>query len=101
MLSDGKITEIFCMVDDFCKFFNETVKRHTLEENDGKKHRNKLSSAIACQFRGREVKRFSARVSGAAKRGGDVLHPTLRYRLCGVNCTSCVLPLRGFDYSCM
>ena len=41
MLSDGKITEIFCMADDFCKFFNETVKRHTLEENDGKKHRNK------------------------------------------------------------
>ena len=33
MLSDGKITEIFCMADDFCKFFNETVKRHTLEEN--------------------------------------------------------------------
>ena len=45
---DGKITEIFCMADDFCKFFNETVKRHTLEENDGKKHRskpNKLSDA--------------------------------------------------------
>ena len=35
MLFDGKITEIFCMADDFCKFFNETVKRHTLEENDG------------------------------------------------------------------
>ena len=41
MLSDGKITEIFCMADDFCQFFNETVKKHTLEENDGKKHRNK------------------------------------------------------------
>lgn len=39
MLSDGKITEIFCMADDFCKYFNETVKKHTLE--DGKKHRNK------------------------------------------------------------
>ena len=39
MLSDDKITEIFCMADDFCKFFNETVKKHTIE--DGKKHRNK------------------------------------------------------------
>lgn len=22
VLSDGKITELFCMADDFCKFFN-------------------------------------------------------------------------------
>ena len=48
MLSDGKITEIFCLADDFCKFFNNTVKKHSLESNDGKKHRdkpNKLSNA--------------------------------------------------------
>ena len=41
MLSDGKITEIYCMADDFCKFFNATVKKHTLEPADGKRHRNK------------------------------------------------------------
>ena len=31
MLSDGKITEIFCLAEDFCKFFNNTVKKHSLE----------------------------------------------------------------------
>lgn len=48
MLSDCKVTEIFCLADDFCKYFNNTVKKHTLESNDGKKHRdkpNKLSNA--------------------------------------------------------
>ena len=34
------------------------------------------------------------------ERGRGVLSPTLCYRLCGVNCTSCVQPLRGFDYIC-
>ena len=41
MLSDDKVTEIYCMADDFCKFFNETVKKHTLQVSDGKRHRNK------------------------------------------------------------
>ena len=35
MLSDNKVIEIFYMADDFCKFFNETVKKHSIE--DGKK----------------------------------------------------------------
>ena len=41
MLSDSKVIGIFYMVDDFCKFFNETVKKHSIE--DGKKHRSKPS----------------------------------------------------------
>ena len=48
MLSESKITEIYCMADDFCKFFNETVKKHTLQVSDGKRHRdkpNRLSDA--------------------------------------------------------
>lgn len=47
MLFDSKITEIFCLADDFCNFFNDTVKKHSLGSNDGKKHRdkpNKLSN---------------------------------------------------------
>ena len=28
MLSDSKVIEIFYMADDFCKFFNETVKKN-------------------------------------------------------------------------
>ena len=41
MLSDNKVIEIFYMADDFCKFFNETVKKHSID--DKKKHRNKPS----------------------------------------------------------
>ncbi|MBO5848542.1 MAG: IS982 family transposase [Bacteroidales bacterium] len=41
MLSDNKVIEIFYMADDFCNFFNETVKKHSID--DGKKHRNKPS----------------------------------------------------------
>jgi len=28
MLPDSKVIDIFYMADDFCKFFNETVKKH-------------------------------------------------------------------------
>ena len=41
LLSEGKITEIYCLADDFCKFYGETVKNNALEEPDGKRHRNK------------------------------------------------------------
>ena len=40
MLSDDKITEIYYMADDLCKFFSRNVKKHTIEENDGKRHKN-------------------------------------------------------------
>ena len=32
MLSERKITEIYCMADDFCKFFEETVKKHSFQK---------------------------------------------------------------------
>ena len=41
MLSDDKITEIYCLADDLCKFFNETVEKHSIEADDGERHRNK------------------------------------------------------------
>ena len=50
MLSDDKITEIYCMADDFCKFFDEMVKKHSFRVSDRKSHRNKpnrLSNAEA------------------------------------------------------
>lgn len=40
MSSDDKITEIYCMADDFCKFFDSTVKKYSLEENDGINHKS-------------------------------------------------------------
>ena len=44
MLTQDKVTEIFCIIDDFCKeFLKETKKYKTLSNNDGKKHRNRSS----------------------------------------------------------
>lgn len=31
MVAEGKITEIFCMADDFCKFFDTMVVENTLK----------------------------------------------------------------------
>ena len=41
MLSDNKVIDIFYMADDFCNYFNETVKKHSID--DTKRHRNKPS----------------------------------------------------------
>ena len=30
MLTDGKIIEIFCLADDFCKFFEVRMEEYTL-----------------------------------------------------------------------
>ncbi len=48
MIAEGKIPEIFCLADAFCKYFSSGLKKHQLA--DGKKHRNKqgkLSEAEA------------------------------------------------------
>ena len=39
MITEDRITEIFCLADDFCKYFSSELKKHQL--SDGKKHRNK------------------------------------------------------------
>ena len=39
MITENKITEIFCLADDFCKYFSSELKKYQL--SDGKKHRNK------------------------------------------------------------
>ncbi len=39
MIIENKITEIFCLADDFCKYFSSELKKYQL--SDGKKHRNK------------------------------------------------------------
>lgn len=30
MLTEDKVTELFCMADDFCKFFDEMMAKYTL-----------------------------------------------------------------------
>ncbi len=41
MLTKDKIIEIFCIADDFCKEFDIDAKKHRIDSNDGKKHRNR------------------------------------------------------------
>ncbi len=31
MLTEDKVTELFCMADDFCKFFDEMMAKYTLK----------------------------------------------------------------------
>ena len=31
MLTEDKVTEIFCMADDFCKFFDAMTAKYTLK----------------------------------------------------------------------
>ena len=39
MFTEAKITEIFCLADDFCKVFNKELRTRQLK--DGRPHRNK------------------------------------------------------------
>ena len=39
MISVDKITEIFCIIDDFCIEFDKTKAGHVLLEQTGKKRR--------------------------------------------------------------
>lgn len=41
MLTKDKLTEIFCIADDFCKEYASEVKKHQLAPIDGKKPRNR------------------------------------------------------------
>lgn len=41
MFTEDKITDIFCLADDFCKIFSAELKKSQIE--DGKRHRNKPS----------------------------------------------------------
>lgn len=41
MISTDKVTEIFCIADDFCKEFDAEVEKYSLKAPDGRKHRNR------------------------------------------------------------
>ncbi len=52
MFSGDKITEIFCLADDFCKFFDSQVKKNidrsqSGSENKRKYHRGLTMSGIS------------------------------------------------------
>ena len=47
MITEDKVTEIFCMVDDFCKFFDAMTTKYTLKPTGKRKyHRNSTTTKI-------------------------------------------------------
>ena len=44
MITDYKITEIFCAVDEFCKEFDKEVDKKSLMSSDGKPRRYRKAS---------------------------------------------------------
>ena len=45
MLTADKVTELFCMADDFCKFFDKMTEKYTLKsENKRPYHRDSTMS---------------------------------------------------------
>ncbi len=49
MLTDNKITEIFSLVDDFCKEFENVKEGHPLTETTAKKRRNRSFALSGCE----------------------------------------------------
>ena len=47
MITENKVTEIFCMADDFCKFFDAMTTKYTLRPIGKRKyHRNSTMSKV-------------------------------------------------------
>lgn len=45
MLTEDKVTELFCMADDFCKFFDAMMEKYTLKsDNKRRYHRDSTMS---------------------------------------------------------
>ena len=44
MTTDCKVTELFCIIDEFCKHFNAENAGNYLEDNSGVKRRRRAAS---------------------------------------------------------
>jgi hypothetical protein len=51
-LTTDKITEIYCIADDFCKEFSKEFKKHQSLPDDGKRHRNRSFAMSDAEIRG-------------------------------------------------
>ena len=46
MITEDKVTEIFCMADDFCKFFDAMTAKYTLKPTGKRKY---IIEILQCQ----------------------------------------------------
>ena len=44
MITDYKVTELFCIIDEFCKHFDAENAENLLEDNSGVKRRRRAAS---------------------------------------------------------
>jgi hypothetical protein len=42
MFTDDKVTEIYCLVDDFCKLFNDQMKKYMISDDNKPRKRKKV-----------------------------------------------------------
>ena len=38
MITEDKVTELFCMADDFCKFFDAMMEKYTLKSDKKRRY---------------------------------------------------------------
>ena len=47
MISEDKVTELFCIADDFCKFFDAMMEKYTLKADKKRQYHRKSTMSKA------------------------------------------------------
>ena len=47
MIAEDKVTELFCMADDFCQFFDAMMEKYTLKSDEKRHYHRDMTQAIA------------------------------------------------------
>ena len=85
MITEDKVTEIFCVADDFCKFFDAMTAKYTLKPTGKRKyHRNSTMSKaevmlIMILFHDSGYRCFIETVNDELKNISQVEHSIHRY----------------------
>ena len=82
MTTDDKVTELFCIIDEFCKHLEAENARLLLEDNSGVKHRRRAASlsdseitTILLVFPFRNIPQFQALLSVLYQGYDEVVFP--------------------------
>ena len=47
MITEDKVTELFCMADDFCKFFDAQMRKYTLKPGNKRQYHRESTMSKA------------------------------------------------------
>ena len=85
MINENKVTEIFCMADDFCKYFDALTAKYTLKPTGKRKHRRDSMMSktevmlVMIPFHGSGYRCFIETVNDELKNISQVEHSIHRY----------------------